>query len=260
VKRIVKRSAFQIQIAVIHALFLREIQTRFGTKSLGYLWALVDPMAKILVFSVIHSFLSTAVSYDMPVFLATGFLAYNLFNGIINKSMEAFTANKALFSYKQVKPIDTIIARTLVEFLVVCMATFIFVCIGIYFDFDVTVKDINMVFVAVVWLIFFAIGLGLFFAVIGSFFENFKKIANLAMLPLFFMSGLFYTVDSLPPLAREYIVYNPVIHFIELLHSSYFHTLNDCYVNYEYMVWWTIVPLFFGLYFYRRTEHKILAS
>jgi len=38
------------------ALFLREVQVRFGTQRLGYLWGLIDPFTQIIMFSTIKSF------------------------------------------------------------------------------------------------------------------------------------------------------------------------------------------------------------
>jgi capsular polysaccharide transport system permease protein len=257
-----KRPAFSIFSLVVNALFLREIQTRFGTQKLGYLWAMVDPLAQIVVFSVIKMAVADGVNlgYDVPVFLATSFLAYNFFKAVVNGSMGAFDANSALFSYKQVKPFDTTVSRFLVEFLILTMATLLLIVIGLYIGFDIVVDEFNMVIFAVMWLGLLAFSWGLFFAVMASFFANFKKVVSLLMLPLFFLSGLFYTVESLPVLIQEYIVYNPIIHFIELIHGSFFKVLDTRFVNYEYMMLWTFIPLFLGLWFYTKSEEKIISS
>ncbi|MEA2091568.1 MAG: hypothetical protein U9O83_04275, partial [Campylobacterota bacterium] len=77
---------------------------------------------------------------------------------------------------------------------------------------------------------------------------------------LLFVSTLMYTVDSLPPVLREIILYNPLVHFIEMIHGNYFAVLDTKYVDYEYMFYWTFVPLFLGLYFYARSEKKIISS
>lgn len=257
-----KRSSFTIFQAVVSALFLREVQTRFGTKKLGYFWALFDAMLMVLVFGALKSMVARSAmpGIDFPVFLAGGFLAFFLFKNIVSRSMNAFEANEALFSYSQVRPIDTIFARILLEVLVSAMATSVFLFIGLYFDFEMKVQDFNMVILAVSWFVLFAFGIGLLSAVLGSFYENFKKIVNVLMTPLFFISGLMYTVESLPPLLRELILYNPLIHFIEMLHGYYFSALDTSYVDYAYMFYWTFIPLFAGLYLYIRTEKKIIAS
>jgi capsular polysaccharide transport system permease protein len=257
-----KRSSFTIFIAVVKALFLREVQTRFGAQRLGYVWAVVDPTARIIVFSIIKMLLfsGAVLAYDYPVFLATSFLAYDLFVNTTKKSMDAFGANKALFAYKQVKPFDTVVVRYIVEFLVTVMATLVLIVAGLFIGFDLRVENVNMVILGVVWISLFGLGLGLLFAVLGHFYENLAKVVNLMLMPLFFVSALFYTVDSLPPVAREFILYNPVVHFIEMIHGNYFAALHTEYVDYNYMMLWTLVPMFMGLYLYRRAEEGIIAS
>lgn len=257
-----KRSSFTIFKAVVEALFLREVQTRFGTKRLGYFWALFDAMLMVLIFAGLKSMIAEGAmpGVDFPVFLATGFLAFFLFKNIVNRSMNAFDANAALFNYVQVRPIDTIFARVMLELLVSTMATLVFVLIGLYFDYDLQVEEFNMLILAVLWLTLFAFGLGLLGAVIGSFYETFKKVIDIIMTPLFFISALMYTVESLPPLLRELILYNPLVHFIEMIHGNYFVALDTSYVSHEYMFYWTFIPLFIGLFLYIRSEKKIIAS
>lgn len=257
----IKRSAFSIFKSVIIALFLREVQTRFGTKRLGYVWAIVDPFTQIIVFSLIKTAVydNSMPGIDYPVFLASGFLAYNFFKAVMLGSMSAFQANKALFNYKQVKPFDTIIARFILEFLIVSVAILIFIGVGLYFELDVAVKDFNMVLFTFLWLGIFAFGIGVLFSVLAAFYETFTKIIGFITLPLFFLSGLLYTVDSLPQFARDIIIYNPVIHFIEMIHGNYFMPLDTQYVDYQYMIFWTLIPLFIGLYFYTKSEKKILS-
>ena len=50
-----KRSSWQIQKAVFHALFAREMQTRFGKYRLSYVWALIEPLSHIIVLSLLFS-------------------------------------------------------------------------------------------------------------------------------------------------------------------------------------------------------------
>ena len=256
-----KRSSFTIFISVISALFLREVQVRFGTQRLGYLWAVLDPFVQIIVFSTVKTLTagSSMPGIDYPVFLASGMLTFNFFRDIMMGSMNAFSANKALFSYKQVKPFDTLVSRFFVQFLILSIAILIFICFGLYFHLDMAVKNVNMVLLAILWLGVFAFSIGLLFAVIATFYETFAKIIGYIIMPLYLGSGLFYTVDSLPPLAQKIILYNPVVHFIELIHGSYFRVLDTRYVDYTYMMYWTIIPLFIGLFFYIRSEKKILS-
>ncbi len=258
----VHRSSFEVFSSVVSALFLREIQTRFGTKKGGYFWALFDAMLMVLIFAGLKSLVAekSMPGIDFPVFLASGFLAFFMFKNIVNGAMGAFSANAALFNYRQVRPFDTLVSRVLVEILVSTMATLAFIGIGLYFEFNITVKDFSMVILAVVWLVLFAFGFGLFSAVMATFFENYAKIVQVIMTPLLFISALMYTVESLPQALREIILYNPLVHFIEMIHGNFFTTLTTEYVDYSYMFFWTFIPLFAGLYLYRASEKRIIST
>ena len=257
-----KRTSVEIFSSVVKALFLREVQTRFGTKKLGYFWAVFDAMFMVLVFAGLKAAAASESmpGIDFPVFLATGFLAFFLWKSIVVSATNAFGANKALFVYKQVKPFDTIVTRTLLEILVSLVATLVFIVLGWYLDFDIAVKNFNMVMFAVAWMCLFGFGIGLMSAVFAYFYEFYAKLVNIIMTPLLFISALMYTVDSLPPVLREIILYNPLVHFIEMIHGFYFQSLDTRYVDYNYMMFWTLIPLFIGLFFYRRSEERILSS
>ncbi len=258
----VKRTSWTIFISVVHALFLREIQTRFGTKKLGYFWAIFDAMFMVLIFAGLKSAISknSMPGVDYPVFLATSFLAFFLWKNIVSKSMGAFSSNAALFAYKQVKPIDTLITRFIIEVLVSSLATLVFIFIGLYIGLYLSIENFSMVMLAVAWISLFGFSIGLFSAVMSEFYENYAKIINVVMTPLMYISAIMYTVDSLPPVLREIIWYNPLTHFMEMIHGNYFRVLSTQYVSYTYMFFWTFIPLFLGLYFYTRAEKKIISS
>ncbi|HFO5052873.1 TPA: ABC transporter permease, partial [Escherichia coli] len=115
-----KRSGFEVQKVTVEALFLREIRTRFGKFRLGYLWAILEPAAHLLVLLGIFGYIMhrTMPGISFPVFLLNGLIPFFIFNSISNRSVEAIDANQGLFNYRPVKPMDTIIARTLLETLI----------------------------------------------------------------------------------------------------------------------------------------------
>jgi len=255
-----QRSSWQIQKSVIYALFLREVNVRFSAGKIGYIWIFLEPMLQILIFvSVKMMLFGNRSNLDYAVFITIGFLGYNLFRHIVNNAMTAFKSNKALFAYKQVKPIDTLIARLLVEVMVIGFIAIVFVGAGFYFGFDMSPQNLGMVLLAFVWLIIFAFGFGLLVSVIGFFFESFIKIIKLAMMPLMFISAIFYSLVDVPAPAQKLLSLNPIANFMELIHASYFDVISDQFVNYNYMMIWTSVTLYLGLWLYMRLSKGIVS-
>lgn len=118
---------------VIHALFFRELKTRFGAnRHLGYLWVVGEPMSITLAITVIVTIIREYHHQVMPegisifMFLISGIMPFFMFRSIVTQLMNGTQANLALFAYKPVKPIHVFIARTLLEF---CIYFVIFITV-----------------------------------------------------------------------------------------------------------------------------------
>jgi len=257
-----KRSSFKIFLAVQNALFLRELSMRFSSGRMGMFWTFFEPFLQILIFVLIKLVLfgSGESNFDFAVFLALNFTAFNMFKNIVIKSVASFKANKALFLYKQVKPIDTIIARSMVEVFITTIILSIFIFLGYYFDFDMNIKDLTMVTLGFFFLIIFSFSLGIFMAVLNVFVDSVGKLINFFMTALMFASAVFYSIEVLPVNLQTLLLYNPLANFMEMIHGFFFYGLDDRFVSYEYITVWTLALLYCGLWLYVKLEKRIISS
>ena len=100
---------------VVEGLIYRELKTRVTKNGSGIIGIFIEPIAVIIVFLLIFSLIrGSNPTLDTRLFLLSGILLFTLFTQIV-RSINAITANEPLFIYKPVKPLDTVIARTLVE-------------------------------------------------------------------------------------------------------------------------------------------------
>lgn len=118
---------------VIHALFFRELKTRFGkNRYLGYIWVVGEPMSVVLLVTIIGTVIREYHHQVMPegisifMFLISGIMPFFMFRSIVTQLMNGIGANLSLFAYKPVKPIHVFIARTLLEF---CIYFVIFITV-----------------------------------------------------------------------------------------------------------------------------------
>jgi capsular polysaccharide transport system permease protein len=235
---------------------------RFSSGRMGMFWTFFEPFFQILIFVLIKMMLfsSGQGNFDFAVFLALNFTAFNMFKNIVVKSIASFKANKALFLYKQVKPIDTVIARTLVEIFITAIIILIFIFLGLYFNFDMNVKDLTMVTLGFSVLIVFSFSFGLFLAVLNVFVDSIGKLIGFFITALMFTSAVFYSMEALPLELQNILHYNPLANFIEMIHGFYFFELDDSFVSYEYILLWTLSLLYTGLWLYIKLEKRIISS
>jgi len=251
-----KANSFTIFSNVIFAFFMRELKTRFGQKKYGYFWMFVEPLFHILILSFIFSGLGRTVSLNIsfPMFLLLGLLPYFLFNNISNKVMDAVSANRGLLAYSPVKIIDPIIARVLLE---VMISTLTFITVSLVFimaDFFYPPEDILKFVLMIFVLVIFSFSLGLIFAIIKEYYEDFNKVTSIILKPLYYTSGIFYTAEMIPTTYREYFLYNPILVFIEAMRAFWFKEYTDKYVNYEYIFGLTLFLLALSLYMYKNNQ------
>jgi capsular polysaccharide transport system permease protein len=64
---------------------------------------------------------------------------------------------------------------------------------------------------------------------------------------MFFLSGVFFTIESLPDEVKPYAALNPMLQLIELFRSAYFPGYESDYVHYPYLIGVILLTLFFGL-------------
>ncbi len=263
----VARKPLHIFTAVIKALFLRELDMRISVGKSGLFWTFFEPFLQIFIFVAIrvaimnHTGKSMATHYNLAVFMASGFIAFNLFKHILNASKGAFQANRGLFAYKQVKPIDTIFSRVLVEMFLSSIIIVIFLAVGFITEQDnLLPENPLMLFAGYIWLVLFSLGVGLVVAVGNTFFVSVGKFIGIISFALLIFSAVFFPLISLPSAAQDALLYNPLVHFMEMIHGAYIVGLDDRFVDYRYILMWTVIPLFIGLWLYRRLEKRIISQ
>lgn len=256
------RSGFEVQKAAVKALFFREMKTRFGKNRLGYLWAVIEPMAHMLIMLTIFGFVMQRTMPDIsfPVFLINGIIPFFVFSKITNRSIGAIEANQGLFNYRPVRPIDTIVARAVLETVIyVTVYLLLMTIVGLFGeDFEVT----NLITLILVWflLVIFSCGIGLIFMVVGKIYPETGKILPIIIRPLYFISCIIFPLHNIPKEYWPYLLWNPLVHVIELCRESVVPGYISEGVSLNYLAGCTLVVLFVGLALYRNREEAMLTS
>jgi ABC-type polysaccharide/polyol phosphate export permease len=111
--------SLRIQCRVIHALFLREVLTRYGRHNIGFLWLFVEPMIFTLGVVTLWSMASGEHLSRLPIvaFAVTGYSSVLLWRNMPGRCAGAIEPNLSLMYHRNVKIIDIFISRILLEFM-----------------------------------------------------------------------------------------------------------------------------------------------
>lgn len=253
------RNGFEVQQAAIKALLMREIKTRFGKYRLGYLWAILEPSTHLMILLVLFGYIMHRTMPDIsyPIFLLNGLIPYFLFSSISTRSIGAISANQGLFNYRPVKPIDTIIARTILEFVIY---TFVYTILMVMVKLSGDVFSVeNIPILIITWglLTILSCGLGIIFMTLGCILPELEKILPILIKPLYFISCVMFPLHAIPKDYWQYLLWNPLVHAIELsrycIYSGYFNE----YISINYLAFCALLMFFLGLTIYRVFEKRI---
>lgn len=254
-----RKRGWEVMRRAVMALFLREIKTRFGKYQLGYAWALIEPISAIGIMLVVFMSLGSLgyPGITFPVFLAVGVVINSLFVEITTRSIKAIEANSALFNYRPIRPIDTVVARTMLE-LILHVAVFA-ALIGLYraFGGDVHIDDLPLLLLVFILMGLLSCGIGILFMLVSDAYSDADKVLPLLTRPLFFISGVFFSVQSVP---RDYwplLLWNPIFHGIELARVAMAAGYRNPGVSLGYLAMSSLTVLTIALMFYARGERRM---
>lgn len=257
------RSSASITYTTWKALFLREAVNRLSTGRAAWLWILAEPAAHIaLTLFVYFGFRARSIGgINVILWLMVGLLAFFAFKRTAQQSMNALSANKALFTYRQVKSVDTVIVRAGLEaFLMILVAVILFAGVALL-GIDVMPADPLSALAAVLGLWMTGFGFGLIASVMSELVQETAKITGLAMMPLYFVSGVVFPVASVPQPYRGWLLYNPIVHGLEAARLGFaknYYAVPGLSVAYLYV--FALVTVFLGLALHVRFAEKVVAQ
>lgn len=261
-ERLKPRSGLAVQYAAIRALFLRELQTRFGHYRLGYLWAILEPGLQVVLFLFIFGTVMERVipGMDYSLFLINGMLPFFLFMRSATRSLGAVEANSGLFGYRSVKPIDALIARTALESALYFSVYIMFTGVLIWLGKEISLSHIPFLLFCWFLLFVFSIGFSLIMMVIGDLSEEIGKFIGAIFFIVYLMSGIIYSVHIIPVEYQGYLLWNPIVHCLESMRHAVAPTYPAEHVSILYFIKSLIFVLFLGLLLYRVSEKRMLKS
>lgn len=244
------REGLVVQGEVVNALILRELRTRYGDSELSYLWAFLDSAMMIAFMWLMRFGMRNShppPGMDMMGFLATGVLGYHMVVDTMGRAASGIKGNAGLIVYPQIKILDLVIARAGLEMLtLITVFTTMMLINGIAlrnFHID-DFLQMSMGLGLAAWL---GTSLGLFFSCVEVVWETAATVRTLIMRPMIMVSGVFFTASELPVNLRHYLVWNPILHVIEIVRSGWFGAYESTLARPSYVIAWCVLISAIGL-------------
>lgn len=237
------------QLQVVYALLLRETKTRFGRSQLGYIWALAQPLMWIGMFAVLYGLIGRLVPPGMSVvaFITTGIVPFSLFKETAARSVSAIDGNKGLLFYPQVRPLDLVVARAILEGVTHLLVMALLMSGLALWEGAPNVDSWLQTLAGFGLASALGISLGLVFSGLGVYSSAVARLFPNLVRIFFWTAALFHPIETVPQAARDVLLLNPVTHAVELVRDGWFQGYTARHADPWYPVAWVLILLFFGL-------------
>ncbi len=201
---------------LIRTLSWRDFEKRYIRNFFGLLWAILDPLAFVVILYVVFGARygnTTPGSVPFVAYLLTGYIAFDLFSvglpGVTNSINENSFLLKKINFRVAILPIVAMLSDLMIHGIVLLVCIVVLMFNKVYPDFY---------WVQLVYYIFslsvFLISLGWFTSSVSLFFPDIRNIINIITRIMFFLTPIFWKMEGVTINAQHLLKLNPLYYIV----------------------------------------------
>ena len=197
---------------------------------------------------------------SVVAFVASGYIPLTLFRNAVGRSVRVFSVNGSLMYHRQIKVLDFIFVRFLIEMIGAMMAyLFIGTLLILLNEFPVP-ADLGAFFTG--WFLYclFSFSLCLVLAPLSEMSDVLEKFMPVTIYIMIPFSGTFTMVSWLTPEAQNAMYYSPFVHAMELMRQGIFGSRVDAHYDVAVPLAASLVSALIGLGLCRRIRRHLVVE
>jgi lipopolysaccharide transport system permease protein len=241
----------------------REFQARYRNSLLGAAWTVLNPLAMIVVYTVIFSQVMRARLPGMDnrfaysIYLCAGLLTWGLFAEIIGRAQNVFLEHANLIKK--------------VSFPRICLPLIVVLNAGLNFAISFSLFVLFLIvsgnfpgitFAAVLPVlavqVLFSIGLGMIVGVLNVFFRDVGQLFGVLLQFWFWFTPIVYPTSILPPALVPYVNLNPMTPIVASYQDILVHARWPQWQSLAYPAMAAVMLCILGLRLFRRHVGEIV--
>ena len=262
---------------LLYNLTNREVRGKYRRTALGQLWSLANPVAAIVIYTFIFSFIFRLPAQvgdpsgidNYAMWLVCGLLPWLFFNRVVSSGTDALVSNAGLIQKVYFPRIMLPLSLANATFFTWLLEMAVLV-VALSFLGSYVLPWIPLVAIFMIVFALFSVGLAMIFSIINVYFRDLAYLLTIVLQFWFYLTPILYPVelvktqsDALGGLAGSPITLldlytlNPVEGFIEIFRNLLYDNRAPDMTTVLIAVGWTLVALGGGLWMYARREKEL---
>ncbi|WP_196805185.1 ABC transporter permease [Butyrivibrio sp. AD3002] len=201
----------------------RELRGRYQKSVLGMLWALLNPLFQIAIYTFVFGVIFPSSIDHYYIYLTAGIVPWTFFSEAVGQGAGCIVNNSNLatkiYFPREVLPISAVTAK-FVNMLLAFVIVFLFILAG-----GVGINPMVIWFLPIIMIIEYVICLGftLLFSSITVYLRDMEYIVGILMMAWIWGTPIMYSMDNLDPSIKTLLLCNPMTSVVQSYHAVLYY-------------------------------------
>ncbi|MBV8161886.1 MAG: ABC transporter permease [Acidimicrobiia bacterium] len=254
-------------------LTLRELRGKYKRSVLGWTWSLLNPLASMLIFTIVFSFFlkvkpptgDPSGLHNFAFFLLCGMLPWNFLNNGMMGGMSALIGNANLIK-KVYFPREVLVSATVAAFDVSFLIEMGVLAAALLVAGVFVFPWIPVALLLVALLTVFVLGIALTVSVLNVYFRDVQHLISIVLMLWFYATPIVYPITYVPqnpvllghrvPLRHLY-TFNPMVRFAETFRDALYHLRTPSWNDMLFLVVVSALSLALGMWVFSKLEGRL---
>lgn len=207
---------------LLYFLTQRDIKLRYRQTLLGVVWAVLQPVLPMVVFTLLFGRLAHVPSEGMPypIFVYAGLLPWTFFNSAVANATPSLVSNSLLVTkvyFPRLVIPGAVVAAGLLDF---GISTLILSCLMVYYHVHAT-WNLLLLPLLVLLTTMLTFALGLWMSALNVRYRDLRFALPFALQILLYVTPVIYPVNFIPKTYRWALILNPLSGLIQGYRSAF---------------------------------------
>lgn len=203
----------------------KELRTRYKGSFLGFLWTFVNPLLQLIVYSVIFPLILRINQENYAMFMFVALIPWNFFTTSIQGACGIIVGNSSLVTKvyfpREILPISFALSgmmNMIFSYMIVFPMLALF-----HIPFTWNILWLPLLILSQTIL---CMGIALLFCSTNVFFRDLEYFVNVALMALYFLTPIMYSLSTMPEKIRWILRLNPMTNYVELYRDITFYGIG----------------------------------
>ena len=239
----------------------RNVESRYKGSALGLIWSFVQPLLMMCVYTFVFGLVFKARwpgeigknPLAFPVLMLCGMSVYTVFSESVSLNCGTIVGNPN-YVKKVVFPLEILPTAQVFASFLLGLAWFGLLFFGSVLILRRVTASILFFPIVLLPLLFFSLGVSFFVSSMSVYARDTPHLTAVVLQVFFFMTPIFYSMQTLPPAAARVLSANPLAYVVEAVRDVFVYSQIPNWSQFGMVMIESLVVLLVGFLWFEKTK------